>query len=120
VEVRLVAVGLPVSLTIGRIIEFLIGWVVSGVIIYVVLKLYPGKQKMESLWGAMLAALIGEAIYTFFNIIGIPYGTILALFVWLYAIKKMFNVGWGGAIIIAVLVYIFSGIVSLLGIPHLL
>jgi len=108
------------ALSLELVLSFLVSWIVSGVIIYIVLKIYPGKQRMETLWGALLAALVGELIYTFFYWIGVPLASLLALVVWLYAIRKMFGVGWIGAAVIAFLIYVFSAIVSLLGIPTLL
>ena len=104
----------------GRLIGFLIAWIVSGIIIYIVLKIYPGRQRRESIGGSLLAALVGEIIYEFFFWIGIPFGSIIALIVWLYALRKLFGVGWIGAAIIAFLVYVFSLFVSFLGVPVLL
>lgn len=107
-------------ITLGRIIEFIIAWLVSAVIIYIVLKIYPGKQRREDIGGALLAALLGELVYSFFNIIELPLGSLLALVVWLWILKKLFGVGWIGAAVMAFLIYILSLIVSLIGLPHLL
>lgn len=107
-------------ITLGKIIEFIIAWLISAIIIYIVLKIYPGKQKRENFGGALVAALLGEIVYSFFHIIGLPLGSLLALIVWLWILKKLFDVGWIGAAIIAFLIYILSLIVTLLGIPHIL
>ncbi len=108
------------SITTGKVVEFLISWLVSGVIIYIVLKIYPGKQKRENIGGALLTALLGEIVYTAFHWLGLPLASILALPVWLYILKKMFGVSWIGAAFIAFLVFVFSVFVGLLGIPRLL
>lgn len=108
------------SITLGSLVQFIVAWIISAVIIYVALKLFPGRQKRENIGGALLAALVGEAIFIFFDIINVPIGNILSILVWLYALKKLFGVGWIGAGIIALLVYIFSLLVSLIGLPHLL
>ena len=121
VEGALLGISIKVpALSLELVLSFLVSWIVSGVIIYVVLRIYPGRQRMETFWGALLAALVGEVIYTFFYWIGVPLASLLALVVWLYAIRKMFGVGWIGAAVIAFLIYVFSAIVSLLGIPTLL
>ncbi|QOJ78498.1 hypothetical protein IG193_07010 [Infirmifilum lucidum] len=104
----------------GTILEFIVAWIVSAIIIFVVLKIYPGKQKRENLGGALLAALVGELIFALFNIIRIPFANIIAVLVWLWALRKIFGVSWVGAAIIAFLVYVFSVFVTMLGIPHLI
>jgi hypothetical protein len=108
------------TLSFGTLLEFLISWIVSAVIIYIALKIFPGKQQRENITGALIAALIGEIIFAFFNLIRIPFGNLLAIIVWLYALRKLFGVGWLGAAVIAILIYILSLIVSLIGLPHLL
>jgi len=108
------------TLSFGTLLEFLISWIVSAVIIYIALKIFPGKQQRENITGALIAALIGEIIFAFFNLIRIPFGNLLAIIVWLYALRKLFGVGWLGAVVIAILIYILSLIVSLIGLPHLL
>jgi len=107
-------------ITTGAVLEFIIGWVVSAIVIYVVLKIFPGKQKRENIAGALLAALVGEIIFTLFNILNIPFANILAIVAWLWALRKIFSVGWVGAAVIAFLIYVFSVFVSLLGLPHLI
>jgi len=107
-------------INVGAILEFIIGWVVSAIVIYVVLKIFPGKQKRENIAGALLAALVGEIIFALFNILIIPFANILAIVAWLWALRKIFGVGWIGATVIAFLIYVFSVFVSLLGLPHII
>ncbi len=104
----------------GTILEFIVAWIVSAIIIFIVLKIYPGKQKRENLGGALLAALVGEIIFTLFKMLPIPFASIISVLVWLWALRKIFGVSWVGAAIIAFLVYVFSIFVTLLGIPHLI
>jgi len=109
---------MPISM--GAVLEFIIGWVVSAIVIYVALKIFPGKQKRENIAGALLAALVGEIIFALFNILNIPFANILAIVAWLWALRKIFGVGWVGAAVIAFLIYVFSVFVSLLGLPHII
>ncbi len=102
------------------LVRFLVAWLVSGAVIYAAVKLYPGRQERESFAACLVAALLGEIVYTAFHLVHLPLASLLALFVWLYVIKKMFNVGWLGAAVIAFLIYVLSAIVGLLGIPKLL
>ncbi|MEZ0346664.1 MAG: hypothetical protein ABWK01_08950 [Infirmifilum sp.] len=106
-------------LSLGTVIQFIIAWLVSAIIIYIVLKLYPGRQKRENIGGALLAALVGEIIFLLFDILHIPFGNLLSILVWLYALRKLFGVGWIGALIIAFLIYVLSLLTSFLGLPHL-
>ena len=104
----------------SKILEFLVGLFVSALTIYIALRIYPGREEQENLVNCFAVALLGKIIYTAFYIIGFPFGSLLALFVWLWILKKMFQVGWFGAAVIAMITYILNLIVGLLGIPRLL
>ncbi len=93
--------------------KLLIGWLVSAFAIWLALKLYPGKQKKENLGGALLTALVGALIFWLFSIAKIPLGTVIALTVWLYALKRIQGVGWLGAAVLAVLIYLFNALLDL-------
>lgn len=93
-------------------VKLVIGWLVSSVAVWLALKVYPGKQKRESFTGAMLTALVGAIVFWLFSIVKIPLGTIVALLVWLYLLRKLQGVGWLGAAALAVLIYIFNAILS--------
>ncbi|MEM0484660.1 MAG: hypothetical protein QW434_08205 [Pyrobaculum sp.] len=99
----------------GEVSGLLIGWVVSTIAIWIALKIFPGKQRRESLLGAALTALVGALIYWFFHsIFKIPFiSGVLAFFVWLYALRKLQGVGWLGAFGLAILIWIINGIFSL-------
>lgn len=102
------------------LIEFLIAWFVSGVAIYLALKIFPGKQRRETLGSSMAAALIGAVIFAVLNWLIPLVGGLVALVAWLWVLKNMFGVGWLGAAAIAFLVWLLSTIVGLFGIPRLL
>lgn len=99
---------------VTTIIGLVIGWLVSGVAVWLSLKLFPGKQKRESFGGALLTALVGAAIFSVFTMLKIPLGTFIAIIVWLYALRKIQNVSWLSAAILAVLIYIINAILGFL------
>ncbi len=101
------------SITLNRVIEFLIMWLVSAIVIYIAVKIYPGKQKRENIGGALLTALLGKIVYTIFAIIHIPLiGGFIAFIVWLWVLKQMFGVGWLGAAFIAFLIWVLNALVG--------
>jgi len=97
---------------VGEIAKLVVGWLVSAFAVWIALKLYPGKQKRESFGGALLTALVGALIFWLFSIAKVPLGTVIALVVWLYALKKIQGVGWLGAAALAVLIYIFNALLG--------
>ena len=110
------------SITLNRVIEFLVMWLVSAIVIYIAVKIYPGKQKRENIGGALLTALLGKIVYTIFNIIfavihipiigGSLIGGLIAFIVWLWVLKQMFGVGWLGAAFIAFLIWVLNALVG--------
>ncbi|MEM0462611.1 MAG: hypothetical protein QXS00_00875 [Pyrobaculum sp.] len=99
----------------GDVAGLIVGWIVSTIAIWLALKIFPGKQKRESLAGAAITALVGALIYWFFHaVFRIPFiSGLLALLVWLYALRKLQGVGWLGAAALAFLIWIINGIFSL-------
>ncbi len=95
------------------LVRFVIGLLVSAVAVRLALKIFPFKQKRESFGGALLTALVGAVIFWIFTAIKIPFGTLIALILWLYALKKIQGVGWLGAIALAILIYIINAIFGL-------
>jgi hypothetical protein len=99
---------MPAPLTAGSLVNFLLGWLVSTVAVWLALKIFPGKQKRESLAGAALTALAGAIVFWLFRLVEIPLGTVIAWLVWLYLLKRLQGVGWLGAALLAVLIYIVN------------
>jgi len=94
-------------------ILFVVGLIVSTVIIYVVTKLF--KQK-EGIGRAFLTALIGTIVYSIMYFI-FGQGWIAGIvggFVWLLALRALYDIGWLKALGIAVIVWIAAIIVGLL------
>jgi hypothetical protein len=100
---------------VGNIVGLVVGWLVSTFAIWLALKIFPGRQKRESLTGAAITALVGGLIYWIFHVvIRIPFiSGILAFFVWLYALRKLQGVGWLGALGLAILIWLINGAFSL-------
>ena len=99
---------------VKTLVSLLAGWLVSGVAVWLALKVFPGEQKRESFGGALLTALIGAVIFGIFSVLKVPLGTLLALIIWLYALKKIQNVGWLGAAALAVLIYIINALLGMI------
>lgn len=97
---------------LGEAVKLLVGWLVSAVAVWLALKVLPGKQKRESFGGALLTALVGALVFWFFSVVKIPLGTVIALVVWLYLLKRLQGVGWLGAAALAVLIYIFNAVLG--------
>jgi hypothetical protein len=91
--------------TIWSIVLFVIGLVISTVIIYVVTKLFGEKEGIKH-------ALIGSAVYgVVYFVFG--HGFLAALIggiVWLLALKALYSFGWIKAFMIAVIIWIISGL----------
>jgi len=99
--------------TLWSIIPFIVGLVISTLIIYIVTKLFGEKEGIKH---AFAAALIGSAVYgAVYFIFG--HGFLAAVsggIVWLLALKALYRFGWIRAFIIAVIIWIVSGIVGLI------
>lgn len=94
-------------------ILFVVGLIISTVIIYIVTKLF--KQK-EGIGRAFVTALIGTIAYSIIYFI-FSQGWIAAIvggIVWLIALRALYDIGWLRALGIAVVVWIAATIVGLL------
>ncbi len=90
---------------------FIVGLIVSAIIIYVVTKLFGEKEGVGT---ALLAALAGAIIYALaYYFLG--HGLLAALiggFVWLLALGGLYKIGWLKAFVVAVIVWIVAAIVG--------
>jgi hypothetical protein len=94
-------------------ILFVVGLIVSTIIIYVVAKLF--KQK-EGIGRAFVTALIGTIVYSIVYFI-FGQGWIAAVvggIVWLIALRALYDIGWLKALAIAAIVWIAAIIVGLI------
>ena len=94
------------------LLTFIVALIISTIIIYYVAKFFGAK---DSLTTALLAALIGTAVYTIFYYVlgnGLT-AAFIAGIVWLLALQKLYTIGWFRALIIAVFVWIVTSIAGL-------
>ncbi|AFU60387.1 hypothetical protein Ngar_c34720 [Candidatus Nitrososphaera gargensis Ga9.2] len=94
-------------------IVFVVGLLISTVIIYIAAKLLGQK---EGIGRAFVTAIIGTIVYSIMYFI---FGTgwiaaIVGGFVWLIALRGLYDIGWLKAFVIAVIVWIAATIVGLL------
>jgi hypothetical protein len=97
--------------TLWSITLFAIGLFVSTVIIYIVTKLFEEKEGIKS---AFAAVFIGSIVYSVVYFI-FGHGLLAALtggLVWLLALKALYHFGWIRAFIIALIIWIISGLVG--------
>lgn len=96
---------------ISTLLAFIIALIISAVIIYVVTRLFGGKEDLKT---ALIAALIGTAIYTVaYYLFG--QGLIAALvagIAWLLSLRMLYRIGWLRSLIIAVIIWILASIVG--------
>jgi hypothetical protein len=94
-------------------ILFIVGLVISTIIIYITTKLLGQK---EGIGRAFVTALIGTLVYfVVYFIFG--NGVIAAVvggIIWLIALRALYNIGWLKAFIIAVIVWIAATIIGFL------
>jgi hypothetical protein len=92
---------------------FIVGLILSTVIIYIVTKLFGQK---EGIGRAFLSAIIGTAVYSIVYFI-FGQGWIAAIvggIVWLLALRGLYDIGWLRAFAIALIVWIAATIVGFL------
>ncbi|MGA7042304.1 MAG: hypothetical protein WCF03_01525 [Nitrososphaeraceae archaeon] len=94
-------------------IVFIIGLVVSTIIIYIVTRLFGEK---EGIARAFITAIIGAIVYGIAHFLlgnGLLSATVGGI-AWLFALRGLYGIGWLKALIIAVIIWIFSAIVGVL------
>ncbi|MGH9911285.1 MAG: hypothetical protein ACRD4W_02470 [Nitrososphaeraceae archaeon] len=99
--------------TLWSIALFVIGMVISTVIIFIVTKLFGEKEGIKH---AFAAALLGSAVYSIVYFI-FGHGLLAAVaggFVWLLALRALYSFGWIRAFIIALIIWIISGLIGLI------
>lgn len=109
---------MPIPYLVKEILLFLVSWLVSAVIIHLVVNWMEERK-----WGfgtAMATSLVGAIVFTVFHMILSSLGTILGVLAWLWILRTMYDISWGKAIAVAILVYIISAVLGLIGIPTLL
>ena len=95
------------------IITFLIGLVISTIIIFIVTRLFGERESVKI---AFITAVIGAVIYTvIYYLLG--NGLVAAIvggIVWLMSLKWLYKMGWLKSILDAVIIWIITSIVGVL------
>jgi len=92
------------------IVHFLVVWLISAFVIWLSVKVFaPGKASFII---SAVAAIVGAAIFSLFT--GRFLYTLIALVLWLFVLKSLFNVGWTRSFLIALGAWILAWLVSLL------
>jgi uncharacterized membrane protein len=99
------------STLVGTAIYFLIGWIISTLIIYVVTKLF---EEEEGFGTALMAALVGTVVYAlvyYFLGSGFLPGLIAGI-VWLLALMWLYEMKFLRALVVAIIVWILAIVVG--------
>lgn len=111
------------SSLLSAIIAFIIGWIIISIPIWIASKFVSRDSSFPR---AMLASLSGIIVFTIISIIfsgiavalGLPIITIIGLlFAFLGVLgvfKVVFDTGWGGAFLIAVLAFVIVIVINLI------
>jgi uncharacterized membrane protein YvlD (DUF360 family) len=95
------------------IITFLIGLVLSTIIIFIVTRLFGERESVKI---AFITAVIGAVIYTvIYYLLG--NGLVAAIvggIVWLMSLKWLYKMGWLKSTLVAVIIWIIASIVGVL------
>ena len=105
-----------IDVNLATLIVFLISLVISAIIIYVVTKIFAGKEEKEGFGTALLAAFFGAIIYAAaYYFLRPELGWLASLIggiVWLIALGFLYNISWLKALVIAVSIWIIAALVS--------
>ena len=97
---------------LSTLLTFVVALIISTVIIYYIAKFFGAKDSLST---AVLAALIGTAVYTiFYYVLGqglLP--AFIAGIVWLLVLQKLYTIGWLRALLIAFVIWIVTSVVGL-------
>jgi hypothetical protein len=100
-------------IVLEALIGFLISLIISSIIIYIAAKLFGEKEGFGT---AILTALVGAIIFSLTSyFIGIGWvAALIGGIAWLIALGSLYKIGWIKSFVIAVVIWIFAIIVSLI------
>lgn len=95
------------------VLSFIVGLIISTIIIYFTTKLFGEKEGIKH---AFIAAAAGSIIYgiTYFLLGRGILAAVAGGFVWLLALKGLYDIGWLKAFLIALIIWIATGVTGLL------
>jgi hypothetical protein len=97
---------------VALLLHFVISLIVSTIIIYIVVKLFGEK---EGIGTAVMAAFFGSVIYAvayYFLGTGLL-AAVIGGIAWLIALRSLYKIGWVKALLVAVVVWIFTAIIGM-------
>jgi len=102
----------------------LLDFIVNAIVLWLAQKFVLPTEKEKGILSVAALALIGAVLTTLLSLIPLI-GPLIALIVWIWLIKSWFDIGWGQAILIAIVAFILGIIASLIlasliGLPLLL
>ena len=94
-------------------VSFVIGVIISSIIIYFVTKLLGEKEGIKT---AIITAVIGAIVYSisYFLLGNGFWAAVAGGFVWLLTLKALYSMGWLKAFVIALIVWIAAAITGIL------
>lgn len=97
---------------LGLVVLFVIGWIVSSIIIYIVTKIFGQSEGFDTALGA---ALIGTIIYiiAYYFLGSGLFASVIAGIFWLAALAGMYDMSGLRAIGVAIFVWVGAAFVSL-------
>ncbi len=95
------------------VISFIVGLIISTIIIFVVTKIFGEKEGIKT---AFATAIIGSVIYglTYFLVGSGLLAAIIGGIAWLLSLKWLYKIGWIKSIIIAVIIWVITSIAGIL------
>lgn len=93
------------------VLGFIIGIIISTIVIYFVTKLFGEREGIKT---AVIAAVIGSVIFYLGSILlgnGILAAAIVGI-VWVFILKWLYNMGWFKSIAVAVILWIITTIIG--------
>lgn len=95
------------------LITFIIGLIISTIIIFIVTKLFGAEEGIKI---AFLTAVIGTVIFSIvYYLLG--NGLLAAIvggIVWLFSLRRLYKIGWLKSLLIAVIIWIIASIAGVL------
>jgi hypothetical protein len=93
------------------LLGFIIGVIISTIVIYFVTKIFGEREGIKT---AFIAAIIGSVIFYVGHILigsGIIAAAIAGI-VWVFVLKWLYNMGWIKSIAVAVVIWIITTIIG--------
>ena len=105
-----------VMASVWTAVSFVIGLIISTIVIFIVTKLFEEKEGIKT---AFIATIIGAVIYTLSYFV-LGHGILTTScrgYAWLLSLKWLYNMGWIKSIIVAVIIWIFAPLLAYFLLP---